>query len=188
MKNTRKEECERLCERTSQKPDSPAPVQVSDHQHRFRDTALPRSAARWTKERQGGGMVAQKVSQFSESRMNRSRTSVYRTFPIYIDGPSLSQIWSAQIPETAPGTSLRANNRGWCGSLGVVELTKKMQDKNKLLIVYTMPRRDHASSQVTSHMIITRKTWNARARVLVCVMHVHIAAIISFVLSCKDFT
>jgi hypothetical protein len=27
MKNTRKEECER----TSQKPDSPAPVQVSDH-------------------------------------------------------------------------------------------------------------------------------------------------------------
>jgi hypothetical protein len=27
--------------------------------------------------------------------------------------------------EPAPGTSLRATNRGWCGSLGVVELTNK---------------------------------------------------------------
>jgi hypothetical protein len=71
MKNTRKEEREWSCERTSQKPDSPAPVQVSDHQRWFGDTALPRSAARWTKGQQGGEMVAQKVSQFSESRMNR---------------------------------------------------------------------------------------------------------------------
>jgi hypothetical protein len=31
MKNTRKEERERSCEHTSHKPDSPAPVQVSDH-------------------------------------------------------------------------------------------------------------------------------------------------------------
>jgi hypothetical protein len=71
MKNTRKEERERSCERTFQKPDSPAPVHVSDHQRRFRDTALPRSAARRTKGRQGGETTTQKVSQFSESRMNR---------------------------------------------------------------------------------------------------------------------
>jgi hypothetical protein len=48
MKNTRKEERERSCERTSQKPDSSAPVQVSDHQRQFGDTAFPRSAARRT--------------------------------------------------------------------------------------------------------------------------------------------
>jgi hypothetical protein len=41
MKNTWKEERGRSCEHTSQKPDSPAPVQVSDHQRRFGDTALP---------------------------------------------------------------------------------------------------------------------------------------------------
>jgi hypothetical protein len=69
MKNTWKEERERSCERTSQKPDSPTPV--SDHQHRFGDTTLPRSAARRTKGRQGGETAAQKVSQFLESRMNR---------------------------------------------------------------------------------------------------------------------
>jgi hypothetical protein len=102
MKNTRKEEHERSCERTSQKPDSSAPVQVSDHQCRFRDTALPRSTARWMKGRQGGETAAQKVSQFSESRMNREQTSIYRTSPIYIKGPSPSQIRSAQIPGTAP--------------------------------------------------------------------------------------
>jgi hypothetical protein len=107
MKNTRKEECERSCERTSQKPDSPAPVQVSDHQRRFGDTALPRSAAWRTRERQGKETAAQKASQFLESRMNRSRTPVYRTSLVYIEGPSLSQIRSTQIPETAPGTSLR---------------------------------------------------------------------------------
>jgi hypothetical protein len=67
MKNTRKEERERSFERTSQKPDSLAPVQVSDHQRRFGDTALPRSAARRTKGWQGGETVAQKVSQFLES-------------------------------------------------------------------------------------------------------------------------
>jgi hypothetical protein len=70
MKNTWKEEREWSCECTSQKPDSPAPVQVSDHQRRFEDTALPRSAARRTKGRQGRETVTQKVSQFSESRMN----------------------------------------------------------------------------------------------------------------------
>jgi hypothetical protein len=70
----RKEERERSCERTSQKPDSPALVQVSDHQRQFGDTVLPRSAARRTREWQGRETAAQKVSQFSESRMNRSRT------------------------------------------------------------------------------------------------------------------
>jgi hypothetical protein len=70
MKSTRKEERERSCERTSQKPDSPTPVQVSDHERRFRDAALTQSAARRTKGRQGGETMTQKVSQFSESRMN----------------------------------------------------------------------------------------------------------------------
>jgi hypothetical protein len=102
MKNTRKEERERSCERTSQKSDSPAPVQVSDHQRRFGDTALPQSAARWTKGQQGGETAAQKVSQFSESRMNRERSSVYRTSPIYTEGHSPSQIRSAQILGTVP--------------------------------------------------------------------------------------
>jgi hypothetical protein len=102
MKNTRKEEREWSCERTSQKPDSLTPVQVSDHQRRFGDTALPRSATRLTKGRQGGETTAQKVSQFSESRMNRSRTSVYRTSPIYIEGLNPSHIRSAQILGTAP--------------------------------------------------------------------------------------
>jgi hypothetical protein len=102
MKNTRKEERERSCERTSQKPDSTAPVQVSDHQHRFGDTALPRSVERRTKGRQGGETVTQKVSQFSKSRMNHSRASVYITSPIYIEGLSPSQIRSAKIPGTAP--------------------------------------------------------------------------------------
>jgi hypothetical protein len=37
-------------------------MQVSDHQRRFRDTALPRSAARRTRERQGRETAAQKVS------------------------------------------------------------------------------------------------------------------------------
>jgi hypothetical protein len=94
-----------------------------------------------------------------------------------------------KFQELPPGTSLRATNRGWRGSLGVVELTnKKTQDKNKLLIKHTMPWRDRASSQVTSHAIITRKTRNACARACVCVTHVHIAALMSFVLSCKAFT
>jgi hypothetical protein len=70
MKSTRKEERERSCERTSQKSDSPTPVHASDHQRRFKDTALAQSAARQTKGRQGGETMTQKVSQFSESRMN----------------------------------------------------------------------------------------------------------------------
>jgi hypothetical protein len=102
MKNTWKEERERSCKRTSQKPDSPAPVQVSDHQRRFRDTALPRSAAQRTNGRQGEETTAQKVSQLSDSRMNCERASVYRTSPIYIEGPRPSQIRSIQILETAP--------------------------------------------------------------------------------------
>jgi hypothetical protein len=102
MKNTRKEEHEWSCDRTSQKPDSPAPVQVSDHQRRFRDTALPQSAARRMKGRQCGEMTTQKVSQFSVSRMNRESVSVYMTPPIYIEGSSPSQIRSAQIPGTVP--------------------------------------------------------------------------------------
>jgi hypothetical protein len=101
MKNTRKEERKRSCERTSQKPDSAAPVQVLDHQRRFGDTAIPRSAARRTREQQGRETAAQKVSQFSESRMNRSTTLVYRTSPVYIEGSSPSQIRSTQILETA---------------------------------------------------------------------------------------
>jgi hypothetical protein len=67
MKNTRKEEHEQSCERTSQKPDSPTPMQVSDHQHRFGDTAFLRFAARQTNGRKGGETTTQKVSQFSES-------------------------------------------------------------------------------------------------------------------------
>jgi hypothetical protein len=92
MKNTRKEEREQLCERTFQKPDSPAPVQVSDHQRRFGHTALPRSAARQTKGWQGRETTVQKVSQFLKSRMNRERAFVYMTSPIYTEGLSLSQI------------------------------------------------------------------------------------------------
>jgi hypothetical protein len=57
------------------------------------ETSLsPRSAARRTKGRQGGETAAQKVSQFSDSRMNRERASVCRMSPIYIEGPSPSQI------------------------------------------------------------------------------------------------
>jgi hypothetical protein len=76
-------------------------MQISDLQRRFRDTALPRSVARQTKGRQDGEKAAQKVSQFSESRMNHQRTSVYMTSPIYIEGPSPSQIRSVQILGTA---------------------------------------------------------------------------------------
>jgi hypothetical protein len=64
MKNMRKEERERSCERTSQKPNSPVPVHVSDHQRRFGDTALPRSATRRMKGRQGrrnGGVESESV-------------------------------------------------------------------------------------------------------------------------------
>jgi hypothetical protein len=77
-----------------------------------------------------------------------------------------------KFQEPPPGTSLRATNRGWRGSLGVVELTnnKKMFDKNKLLIKHTMSRRDRASS-VTSHVIITRKTRNMRACLCVLCMY-----------------
>jgi hypothetical protein len=60
MKNTRKEERERSCERTSQKPDSPAPVKVSDHQHQFGDKADEGTARR----RNGG---AESESVFRES-------------------------------------------------------------------------------------------------------------------------
>jgi hypothetical protein len=112
MKITRKEERERSCERTSQKPNSPAPVQVSDHQRWFGDTALPRSAARRMRERQSRETATQKVSQFSESRMNRSRTPVCRTSPVYIEELSPSQIRSAQIPGTAPW-NLSTCNQSW---------------------------------------------------------------------------
>jgi hypothetical protein len=79
-----------------------------------------------------------------------------------------------KFQESPPGTSLRATNRGWRGSLGVVELTnKKTQDKNKLLIKHTMPRRDRASSHVTSHMIMTRKMQNACTRACVCYACTH---------------
>jgi hypothetical protein len=83
MKNTWKKEHERSCEHTSQKSDSLAPVQVSNHQRWLRDIALPRSAAQRMKGRQGGETTPHKVSQFSDSRINRANFRIHDVSYIY---------------------------------------------------------------------------------------------------------
>jgi hypothetical protein len=186
MKNTRKEERKQSCERTSQKPDSAAPVQVLDHQRRFGDTALPWSAARRTREQQGRETTAQKVSQFSESQMNRSTTPVYRTSPVYIEGSSPSQIRSTQIPETALWNLYTCNQSTLMWQSRCDRINQQKARRTKINCSLNTPCHD-VIAQVTSHVIITRKMWNARARACVF-MHVHIAALMSFVLLYKTFT
>jgi hypothetical protein len=83
--------------------------QVSDHQRRFGDTALPRSAARRTRERGNSGAESEPVFRESNEPFENSRI---QDVPVYIEGPSPSYIRSAQIPGSAPW-NLSTCNQSW---------------------------------------------------------------------------
>jgi hypothetical protein len=109
------------------------PCRSSDHQRGLGDTALPRSAARWTKERHSRKWWRRKRVWASWT----SESLEYRTSPIY-RGPlwncpdsiclnSRNHPWNLSmfnLPEsTHDNVPTPPITMSWRGSLGVIELT-----------------------------------------------------------------